>query len=182
MPKIKHYVIVAITLGTIAATSAGLIGLTNMFTAKQIEQNEKNKIKAGITALFGEDASISAENEITGYKYSNYEYKITSPDNTEDYALRTTGSNMYGKISLLAGFRYMVLPEGSGNSLAQYMFTGLYIITNEQTYASTLVENYIEPVDEGDRDYTDVSCGATYGATLIRDMINDAKSYIDTKL
>ncbi len=182
MASKKHYIIVSLTLGIIAAASAGLIGLTNLLTANQIAQNEQNKINAGITALFGEDASIAAENEITGYKYTNYEYQVSSPDNTEDYALRTTGSNMYGKISLLVGFRYMVGPEGSGTPIAEYVFTGLYVITNEQTYASTLEDNYIDPLNDGDVDLDDVSCGATYGATLIRDMVNEAQSVVDARL
>ena len=73
---------------------------------------------------------------------------------------------MYGKISLLVGF----------NNLNQ--FKGMSIITNEQTYASTLVEKYVEPIQNGSRKIEDVSCGATYGAKLIRDMINDAQSVV----
>ena len=87
-------------------------------------------------------------------------------DNNTGYAFRTTGSNMYGKISLLLGF------EGTS-----YGFIGLYVIVNEQTYASTLEEKYLEPVNAGG-DIDKVSCGATYGAKLVRDMINEAKEAI----
>ena len=76
---------------------------------------------------------------------------------------------MYGKISLLVGFR---LSEKEGTQ--SYAFVGLYEIVDEQTYSSTLQENYINPLNGGNRDLDDVSCGATYAATLVRDMVNEA--------
>ena len=80
-------------------------------------------------------------------------------------ARQDEGSNMYGKISLIAGF------DETTKS-----FISMYLVKNEQTYASTLVEKYVNPVNKKQKDYeTDVSCGATYGAKLVRDMINDAK-------
>ena len=52
---------------------------------------------------------------------------------------------------------------------------------NEQTYASTLVENYVDPIKNANNKedaIEDVKCGATWGATLIRDMINDAHGVV----
>ena len=49
------------------------------------------------------------------------------------------------------------------------------VVVNEQTYASTLVENYIDPVNNGEREISDTSCGATYGAKKIAEMINEAE-------
>ena len=72
---------------------------------------------------------------------------------------------MYGKISLLVGFdRYKV-------------FKGTYTLVNEQTYASTLVDNYLVPLNGGDKELDDVTCGATYGAKLVRDMVKEAQEY-----
>ena len=48
------------------------------------------------------------------------------------------------------------------------------MITNEQSFATTLNKNYITKVQEGTRELDDVSCGATYGAKLVRDLINEA--------
>ena len=55
---------------------------------------------------------------------------------------------------------------------------GLSVIVNEQTYASTLVENYIDPLNNEPEKLNDidVKCGATYGATTVKDMINEAYS------
>lgn len=166
MANSKKYIITSLTLGAIAAVSAGLIGLTNLLTNKQIIKNEENKIKAGIAEIFGKNAEVLRQFDINGYKYTNYAYEVTNDEiNTCTYALRTTGSNMYGKISLIVGLK----DAGEG-----FYFQGLYLITNEQTYASTLVDNYIDPLNDGDRELDDVSCGATYGAKLVRDMVNEA--------
>ena len=88
----KKYIITAVTLGVIAAASAGLIGLTNLLTAKQIQKNEQNKIKAGIVEIFADDAEILEEKAISdkSLKYTNYEYTLN-----KGVAYRTTGSNMY---------------------------------------------------------------------------------------
>lgn len=173
MASKKHYIITSITLGTIAAASAALIGVTNLVTREQIKKNEKNKIQAGITEIFGKTATISSEFAVKEYKYTSYAYEVSSEQSKDDVALRTTGSNMYGKVSLLVGFKL---------SSEEYVFAGLYIITNEQTYASTLVDNYINPLNDGNRDLEDVSCGATYGAKLVRDMVNEAKEVANKDL
>lgn len=58
MANKKHYVIVSITLGAIAAASALLIGGANYLTNEKIKQNEINNINRGIDAIFGESAEI----------------------------------------------------------------------------------------------------------------------------
>ena len=70
----KKYIITAVTLGVIAAASAGLIGLTNLFTAKQIALNEQKRIKAGIVEIFADDTEILEEKAVSDkeLKYTNY--------------------------------------------------------------------------------------------------------------
>ena len=169
----KKYIITAVTLGVIAAASAGLIGLTNLFTAKQIALNEQKRIKAGIVEIFADDAEILEEKAVSNkeLKYTNYEYTLN-----KGVAFRTTGSNMYGKISMLVGYGEGIIP---GSSDIGYKFAGIYLITNEQTYASTLVENYVTPLNNDDINYDDVKCGATYGATLIKEMIEETNKIME---
>ena len=171
----KPFVIASITLGCIGAVSAALIGITNLVTRDTIKENEIKKINAGIVEIFGENASISAKqtNKEAGlkeaYTYVNTVYTVKDKnDNQLGYAFRTDGSNMYGKLSLIIGF-----DEVSKN------FKKFSIVVNEQTYAGTLVENYVIPVNNGDIDYDadeSVKCGATYGATTIRAMIREASN------
>lgn len=167
MAKIKHYVLTSVTLGLIAASSALLIAASNRLTAQKIADNEQANINKGIAAIYGESAVVFSENDVENedYKYVNHAYTVTSNDSLVGYAYRTTGSNMYGKISLIVGFN---LKEE---------FVSLYLVTDEQTYASTLEENYIAKVVDGSRNVEDVSCGATYGAKLVRDMVNEASNF-----
>lgn len=170
MPNTKHYIITAITLGLIGAASAGAIGLTNAITKNKIAENESNKIQAGIAEIFGQNSTILSEQNLDGEEYTKVVYTVkTNESGSNHYAFRTDGSNMYGKISLLVGF----------NNLNQ--FKGMSIIVNEQTYASTLVENYVDPIKNANNKeeaIEDVKCGATWGATLICDMINDAAGVV----
>ena len=166
MANTKHYVITAITLGLIGAFSALAIGLTNFVTAEKIKVNEQNKINSGIVEIFGENAKISLNKDFENeeYKYIEKVYEVSNLEDKEiGYAFRTTGSNNYGKISLLVGFNL------------DSAFISLQVVTNEQTYAQTLVDNYIVPLNEDVSKLDDVSCGATYGAKLVREMVNEAK-------
>ena len=157
MASKKHYVIVSVTLGCIAMASAILIGATNLLTADRIAKNKDKKITDGITEIFGE-IDIPKSINLKGYDYVTKYYDL----NENRYAFITEGSNMYGKVSLVIGFE-------------EIEFKKLAIITNDQTYASTLEENYISSINADSTKMDDVDCGATYGATLVRNMINDAK-------
>lgn len=175
MPDKKHYIITSITLGAIAACSAALIGLTNLVTRDRIAENEKAKIASGISEIFGDNSKVLEESNIKQYVLSKKYYTLgdiyTVGEKDNDYVLgyafKTTGSNSYGKISLIVGFDKTNLG-----------FMGLSVIVNEQTYASTLVENYINPLNNEPEKLNDidVKCGATYGATTVKDMINEAYS------
>lgn len=164
----KHYIITALTLGCIAAVAGGIIGLTNMITKDRILQNEKNKINEGIVEIFGENAKAGEEKHLEGvYKYVQYYYDVKDGDKLVGQVFRTSGSNMYGKISLMVGFTY-----------STQVFKGMSVVVNEQTYATTLVDNYIVPVNDGNREIEDVDCGATYGAKLVRAMIEEAREAV----
>ena len=169
MPNAKKYILTGVILGSIAAVAAGLIAATNLITAKKIKQNEVDKVNAGIAEIYGVDSRIKSEEDLSSYQYAVHYYAIeNSQSEFLGYAVKTSGSNMYGKISLIAGFDEKT-----------HAFMSLYMVSNEQTYASTLVDNYITPLNNHERDLDDVSCGATYGAKLVRDMVNEAKVAAD---
>lgn len=173
MSSKKHYIITSIVLGSIAAVSGALIGVTNLITKDRIAENEANKIKEGIKEIFDQndvkfqgfelkDAGLNEED----YKYVTYMYVVKdASDNDIGVAFKTNGSNMYGKMSLIVGY-----------DAESQLFIDLSVIVNEQTYATTLVDNYINPLHDGTISIDDVSCGATYGAKLVRDMVYDAQS------
>ena len=170
MSNVKKYVLTAVTLGLIAMASGLLIGATNMITADRIAENEVKKINASFVEIYGE-GTTGTENESFNYNEYTYlksQYEIFSKDGASiGMAYRTQGSNAYGKISLIVGF-----VNGSG---FRYVYYGISVVTNEQSFATTLEDNYLVPVKNGEREIEDVKCGATYGATLVRDMIKEAK-------
>lgn len=167
MSNVKHYGLVSLTLGLIAAASAILITGSNLLTKDKIAQNEIDNITKGINFIFGDNAKIKSESAIDSYKYVDYVYEIQS-DVDLGYVFRTTGSNMYGKMTLIVGF------DISDN------FVSMKTIVNEQTYTKE-VEKFITDVDNG-RSVEDVSCGATYGAKLVRDMVNEAQKASNEKV
>ena len=167
MSNIKKYVLTAVTLGLIAASGALLIAGTNMITKDRIAENEQKSINNGLTAIFGEGIKAQEcdlpENKEYVYVTTCYEVRDTD-DLITGYAFRTDGSNNYGKISLIVGFNTGTL------------YKGLSVIANEQSFASTLKKDYLDLIKDGDKTVDDVSvsCGATYGAKLVRNMINEA--------
>ena len=182
MSNMKKYLVTAITLGAIAMCAGALIGATNLVTRGPIAEYEKNQINNGIKEIFDgyenihyandSDVQIDKNNPYVTHVY--YVYDGTSENYADNafvgYAIKTEGSNSYGKISLIVGF----------NSSAFYK--SITVIKNEQSFASTLKRNYINAVKAGEREVDDVSCGATYGAKLIRDMVNNAEDVIKNQI
>ena len=170
----KHYIITSITLGAIAATAAGVIGLTNFVTKDRIAKNEQEKGKAGIREIFGQNSEVLNSFSISNanYSYLVYGYQVKVNEKEDNYAIRTLGSNMYGKISLLIG----VIKD------TEFKFSNVSVIVDEQTYASTLEDEYIDVINGDTEKVDDVNCGATYGAKLVRDMINMTVSYANSVL
>ena len=179
MLKAKHYILTSITLGIIAATSAGIIGLTNFLTKDRIAKNEKQRIKDGIAFIFGDNVEINGEFSINNNKYDllTYGYSVKNDESgLNKYAIRTYGYNSYGKVSLIVGV--------SEKDTHDYIFMGVSVVSNEQSYASTLEEGYIDVLNKDTEHYEDVDvhCGATYGATLVKNMIDMTVSYANEVL
>lgn len=170
MANTKHYLTVSLTLGIIASASALLIAGANLLTEKQIAQNEENSINSAITFIFRKNGKIKSKAAIENkdYTYVNYVYEIDDDDG-HGYAFIASGKNMYGKITLIAGFRE------NGD------FVSMKTIVNEQTYTKE-VEKFVYDVGEGNRQIDDVSCGATYGAKLVRDMYKEAQKASQEKV
>lgn len=168
--NIKKYILTSITLGLIAASGALLIAGTNMITKDRIAENEQKSINSGIAAIFGQGVKAN-EYDLgeSSFKYITKCYEVKNADDSvSGYAFRTDGSNNYGKISLIIGYDTSIV------------YKGLSVVVNEQSFASTLKKGYIDLIKDGKQTVDDVSisCGATYGAKLVRDMVNEAKGAI----
>ena len=170
----KKYLVTAITLGVIAMTSGLLIAGTNLITRDRIAKYEENQINTGISEVFNnyQNAHYTKIDEVEKSdtnKYVTQVYYISGIKQNETnetfagWAFKTVGSNNYGKVSLIIGFN------------EDRVYKNMYVVANEQSFASTLKKKYIIQVQSGDREIADVSCGATYGAKLVRDMVNSAQ-------
>ena len=163
----KKYLVTAVTLGLIAAGGALLIAGTNMLTRDSIKANEIKAINSGLANIYETNSLKTSEATLDkGFEYvisAYYEVKDEA-DAPLGYAFKTEGSNAYGKISLIVGFD------------ANYVYKGVAVVENGQSFASTLNKKYLNPlVKEGKTiDEVDVSCGATYGAKLVRSMVTSA--------
>ena len=169
MSNMKKYLMTAITLGTIAMASGLLIAGTNLVTRDQIKANEQETINKGLADIYGiEDLNSSVvelpKDQKFDYVLSSYYEVKTANNEPAGYAFRTKGSNSYGSISLIVGFN------------ANYIYQGVAVVENGQSFATTLQKKYLNPLIKEHKavNEVDVSCGATYGAKLTRDMINDA--------
>ena len=187
MVKMKKYIITAVILGSIAMTSGLLIGATNLITKGPIDEYKQQLINKGIKNIYsdydyahyavGQDEDIKKDKKTNPYVNHIY-YVYNGEDENEEnntfvgYAFRTEGFNSYGKISLIVGFN------------VECKLINISVVTNEQSFASTLKRNYLIPLMNAEDKETqkgNVSCRATYGAKLVRDMIDNAQKQADLK-
>ena len=177
--NIKKYIVTAITLGAIAMTSGLLVAGTNLITRDRIGEYEESQINQGIQDIFDDhnDAHYTMVEEVernkTTNKYVTSVYYVWGEKQSESeeapfygWAFKTVGSNNYGKVSLIIGFN------------KDRIYKNISVVTNEQSFASTLKKKYIIKVQTKEREITDVSCGATYGAKLVRDMVTCAQNIV----
>jgi electron transport complex protein RnfG len=182
----KNYLKVAGILGAITLICAVLIGLMNMLTSPIIKKNEEETIQNTYARIY-EEYSYNEEVEFkdsTGYIVSKVE-AFDSNGNSLGYIYTTSGKNAYGEVSLMIGIRNLEVYD-------------VEFLTNTESFASTVnshvKENYpsssediIEINPYGSEDTIDVgaldsdalsaidtSCGATYGATLVKNMVSAA--------
>ncbi len=177
----KNFKIASI-LGGIALVCALLIALVNMLTANTIASNNEKKELETIQAIFEDyDASKSEVQDASG---TYIEKKIKAADSagtTLGYLYTVAGKNAYGSISLMVAIVddsvYQVEFLENNQSFASTVFN--YLKTSYPSSADTAVhvgaysttDISIKSLSKSDVENMDVSCGATYGATLIKNLV-----------
>lgn len=156
-------------LGGIAAVAGGVLGAVNLLTEKTIEANEIKAQEAALGKVFREADSYSDVTEIENDKHPYVLKSWTAFNATTEVGkiYFTAGKNAYGELSLMVGIK--------ADRIANFA-----VVSNTQSYASTLEENYIGKflADPENTNFEDIDthCGATYGATLLKNMCLDALS------
>lgn len=174
----KKTIKIAAILGCFAAIGGVSIALVNSFTAERIKNNRIEKEEKGLAKVFGSlgkcDPKGKKEIESTEKTYLLAYYPVSDTSDESNLIGRiysTSGTNSYGGVSLLVGLT------------SEFALYNLVVMENTESYAVTLVENYLNPLiasPNKDNDLNSVKCGATYGAKLVRDMVNEAKKHYET--
>ena len=184
------YVKIASVLGAISLFCALIISLFNLLTSPIIKDNNKAKEEKIYKELYSEYDSKNSK-EIEDLKgVSSDIIKIMeihdSNDNILGFVYTVEGKNAYGGISLM-----VAIEEGPVCKQVEFL-------SNTESFASKVADhvrkNYpqsesdsitISPYDEeeiadvsslsqDDVSLIDVKCGATYGATLVRNLVQSA--------
>lgn len=179
------YFKVSLVLALIAMVCAAIIASINMATSPIIAKNKEQTEQQTIQKIFKDynnelSEEIPVENEAINKK-------ILARDkdgNNLGYVYNVSGKNAYGAIVLMVAFKDDLLYQ-------------VEFITNEQSFASTVESHMrstypssekssieigftpdasasVQPLDLEDVEGVDVACGATYGATLIKELIKIA--------
>ena len=151
----------AIVLCIICGLCAVLIAFINFFTAPIIKEN---KIKAQNKAcseiypnMTYEEVEIENANEAIEKKWV-----VKEGDTIKGYIYSLNGKNSYGNISLLVGINL----DGSAEKVV--------LTANTQSFASKVKNHVKSTYNNGaiaDVNSVDVNCGATFGATLVKELI-----------
>ena len=183
---------ISATLGIISLVCALLIALVNMLTSPIIAANDKKtelETCKAIFAEYNEDSSESkSDSDLSGKNEAIIKIIYAKDSNKTDLGTiyKVTGKNAYGTITLMVGIN-------ADNQVCQVEF-----IENGQSFAST-VNNHVlasypssestdvhvgaysagntekvGTLDSANVDSIDVKCGATYGATLVKDLVKIA--------
>ena len=178
---LKNFKIASI-LGGIALVCALLIALVNMLTANTIAANNEKKELETIQTIFEDyDASKSKE-EAANDALIEKKIKAAKADGTVlGYLYTVSGKNAYGSISLMVAIVdnkvYQVEFLENNQSFASTVYS--YLKTTYPSSADTAVhvgaysteDVKINSLSKDAVETVDVSCGATYGATLIKNLV-----------
>ena len=166
----KRPLLVGAFLGGLCAVLAAAIAGGDLLTKDVIAKNKAQTEKDGLARVF-RDATFSEAIAISSPEYpelSKY-WTVDLGDEGTGYVYSAAGKNAYGDIALLAGF------------YADASLANVIVITNTQTYGQTLEDEYLDPLskaEDKEAALDHVKCGATYGAKLTRDLVNEARNYL----
>lgn len=161
----KKYIKISLILFIFASLSGILVSSIYMLTNDIKEQNEKQQ-KEELLSLIFPDAKIVTLDEKSDF---NNIY-IVSKDETDSssngtigYIYDITGKNSFGEISLLVGISI------SGQ------LKDIQINKNEQSYSNEVSKHtkneYYEGITLDEVENIDCHCGATKGATLVKELV-----------
>ena len=163
----------ALYVGAFLGGLCGVLGLAiaggDLLTRETIAANLVAKENAGLKKAFAYDgAEFSEPTAVTNNDRINKYWTVRLASEEIGRVYSVSGTNAYGNVSLLVGLEI------------DTSLYGVVVLENTESYGQVLDENYLEPLigaDDKDSAVNNVTCGATYGAKLCRDLINEAKNH-----
>lgn len=165
----KKNILIAVILCLIAGLSGLAIAGVNKWTAPIIEENERvkeTKLYKEIFETYDDKFSMIKEDNFINKAVLKRVIAYNSQGERLGYIYKVKGKNSYGAIVLLIGI-------DASNKLVKVEF-----LTNEQSY-STIVfghvtNNYVPGLEYEDVANIDTTCGATYGAKTVKELVEIA--------
>ena len=180
----KRYAYVSLILGAIALVCATLIALMNMLTRPIIAKSDEEKIKETYTKIFidyDSSESVDFTKDEKGYiKEKRIAYDKNH--NSLGYIYTTSGKNAYGEISLMIGIldgnvidvEFLVNTESFQDTVNSHV-KNKYPSSKENVIEINIYGKEdrmdIDTLSKEELNNIDVKCGATFGATLVKQMV-----------
>ena len=151
----------AIVLCLICGLCAIIIAFINYFTSPIIKENKIKAQEKACSEIYPnmtyEEVELNGANEAIEKKWV-----VKDGETVKGYIYSVSGKNAYGNISLLVGINL----DGSAEKVV--------LTSNTQSYASKVKNHVKSTYNNGavaDIDNVDVACGATFGATLVKELV-----------
>ena len=148
-------------LAGLCAVLALAIAGADLLTKDIILRNKLEKESQGLRKIFGSSADYGEAKEVNEGYIQKY-WTVTESDASLGRVYSVKGKNAYGDVALLVGID------------TSFRLGEMVTIENTESYGQTLEDNYLAPYAEAsdkEEALSRVSCGATYGAKLCRDMV-----------
>lgn len=179
------YFKVSLVLALIAMVCSAIIAGINLATSPIIAKNKEQTEEQTIKKIFKDyDKELSEDIPVENEAISKKILARDKDGNALGYVYNVSGKNAYGTIALMVAIKDELVYQ-------------VEFITNEQSFASTVeshmrssypssekssveigfapeVSAKVQPLDLEDVEGVDVNCGATYGATLIKELVKVA--------
>lgn len=180
------YLKISAVLASIALVCALIIAAMNLLTSPIIAKNNAESEQKTILSIY--ESYDQEKSQTFDGPFGNYiESKILAKDkdgNELGYVYKVSGKNAYGNISLMVAIKdgkvYQIEFLENGQSFASTV--DKHVSENYPSSAKKSIElgfsseakRFEGELSKEDVADIDVSCGATYGAKLVRELVNAA--------
>lgn len=165
--NMKHAFYVGGFLAGLCGVLALAIAGVDLLTKDIIKANKLEKERSGLKRVFPSGEVDGEAVEVHQGKLEKY-WTVKESGSELGRIYSAFGKNSYGQVSLLIGV------------YSDFSLGNIVVLENTESYGQTLEEGYLDPynaAEDKSAAVLSVSCGATYGATLCRDMILEAASH-----